>query len=66
VLLDEPTFLAVKDCLSLLGTVTEAGVDDQMVQQLMQAQVVHKLQRHIACRSCAGCVLPLAAVAALL
>jgi hypothetical protein len=49
VLIDEPTFLLVKDSLSLLGTVSEAGYDDRMLQRLNQARVVGRLQQLVAC-----------------
>jgi hypothetical protein len=49
VLIDEPTFLLVKDSLSLLGTVSEAGYDDRMLQRLNQAKVVGRLQQQVAC-----------------
>jgi hypothetical protein len=49
VLIDEPTFLLVKDSLSLLGTVSEAGYDDRMLQRLNQARVVGRLQQQVAC-----------------
>jgi hypothetical protein len=52
VLIDEPTFLLVKDSLSLLGTVSEAGYDDRMLQRLNQAKVVGRLQQQVACASC--------------
>lgn len=48
VLIDEPTFLLVKDSLSLLGTVSEAGYDDRLLQRLNQARVVGRLQQ-VAC-----------------
>ncbi|WIA21067.1 hypothetical protein OEZ85_005388 [Tetradesmus obliquus] len=49
VLIDEPTFLLVKDSLSLLGTVSEAGYDDRLLQRLNQARVVGRLQQQVAC-----------------
>uniref|UniRef100_A0A383VNF8 Guanylate cyclase domain-containing protein n=1 Tax=Tetradesmus obliquus TaxID=3088 RepID=A0A383VNF8_TETOB len=52
VLIDEPTFLLVKDSLSLLGTVSEAGYDDRLLQRLNQARVVGRLQQQVACVSC--------------
>jgi hypothetical protein len=52
VLIDEPTFLLVKDSLSLLGTVSEAGYDDRMLQRLNQARVVGRLQQQVACVGC--------------
>jgi hypothetical protein len=52
VLIDEPTFLLVKDSLSLLGTVSEAGYDDRMLQRLNQARVVGRLQQQVACAGC--------------
>jgi hypothetical protein len=52
VLIDEPTFLLVKDSLSLLGTVSEAGYDDRMLQRLNQARVVGRLQQQVACVRC--------------
>jgi hypothetical protein len=52
VLIDEPTFLLVKDSLSLLGTVSEAGYDDRMLQRLTQARVVGRLQQQVACAGC--------------
>ncbi|KAF6263274.1 hypothetical protein COO60DRAFT_1671048 [Scenedesmus sp. NREL 46B-D3] len=52
VLIDEPTFLLVKDSLSLLGTVSEAGYDDHMLQRLNQAKVVGRLQQQVACGGC--------------
>ncbi|WIA41730.1 hypothetical protein OEZ86_009073 [Tetradesmus obliquus] len=49
ILLDEPTFLLVKDSLTVLGTVNDAGFDDSMLQQLLQAKVVGRLQEQLAC-----------------
>ncbi|WIA30200.1 hypothetical protein OEZ86_000292, partial [Tetradesmus obliquus] len=49
ILMDEPTFLLVKDSLSALGTVNEGGYDDAMLQQLMQSQAIGKLQQQVAC-----------------
>lgn len=51
ILMDENTFRLVKDCLSVLGTVTETGFDNKVVQQLMQAQVLGKHKWH-ACNAC--------------
>lgn len=55
VLLDETTFLTVKDSLSVLGTVNESGYDDKMLQQLMHAQVVGKVKQKVGCAACARC-----------
>jgi hypothetical protein len=57
VLMDENTFKAIKDSLSVLGTVNEAGYDDRQLQQLLHSRVVHRLQHHMLCGSCgcAGC-----------
>lgn len=49
ILIDEPTFLLVKDSLTVLGTVGESGYDDVLLQQLLQAKVVGKLQQQLAC-----------------
>jgi hypothetical protein len=49
ILLDEPTFLLIKDSLTVLGTVNDAGFDDSMLQQLLQAKVVGRLQEQLAC-----------------
>lgn len=54
ILLDENTFRAIKDSLSVLGTVNEAGYDDRQLQQLLHTQVVNRLQHHVCCGSC-GC-----------
>lgn len=48
-LCDESTFLSIKDSLSVLGTVNEGGYDNDLLQSLMHAQVVGKLQRQMAC-----------------
>lgn len=57
ILLDENTFKAIKDSLSVLGTVNEAGYDDRQLQQLLHTRVVNRLQHHILCGTCAcsGC-----------
>jgi hypothetical protein len=57
VLLDENTFKAIKDSLSVLGTVNEAGYNDRQLQLLLHSRVVHRLQHHMLCGSCgcAGC-----------
>jgi hypothetical protein len=49
ILLDEPTFLLIKDSLTVLGTVNDAGFDDSMLQQLLHAKVVGRLQEQLAC-----------------
>jgi hypothetical protein len=49
ILLDEPTFLLIKDSLTVLGTVSDSGFDDSMLQQLLQAKVVGRLQEQLAC-----------------
>lgn len=48
-LVDESTFVSIKDSLSVLGTVNEHGYDHELLQQLMHAQVVGKLQRQVGC-----------------
>jgi hypothetical protein len=55
ILIDEATFLLVKDSLSALGTVNEGGYDDQMLQELMQSQAIGKLQQQVACGACTRC-----------
>lgn len=52
VLIDEQTFLQIKDSLSVLGTLNESGYDDRMLNKLMHAQLVDKLQHQIACGRC--------------
>eukprot|EP00878_Enallax_costatus_P004317 GHUV01004548.1.p1 GENE.GHUV01004548.1~~GHUV01004548.1.p1 ORF type:complete len:1095 (+),score=312.31 GHUV01004548.1:392-3676(+) len=52
VLIDEATFLQVKDSLSVLGTLNENGYDDRALTKLMHAQLVDKLHNQIACGSC--------------
>lgn len=52
ILMDSRTFKLVKHSLSALGTVDENGYNDKQLQQLMQARVVAKLQRHVACGAC--------------
>ena len=54
VLIDERTFKLVKHSLSALGTVDENGYNEKQLQQMMQARVVARLQRHVACG--AGCI----------
>jgi hypothetical protein len=49
VLLDETTFSLVKDSLAVLGTVSDSGYDDAMLQALMRGQVVEKMRRQVAC-----------------
>ncbi len=56
VLIDETTFSLIKDALSVLGTVSESGYDDDMLRQLTRAAMVGKLQRHVACQDCYRCV----------
>jgi hypothetical protein len=53
-LLDEATFKAIKDSLSVLGTVNGSGYDDRQLQQLLHNRVVNRLQHHILCGTC-GC-----------
>jgi hypothetical protein len=55
ILMDESTFLLVKDSLSALGTVNEGDYDDQMLQALMQSQAIGKLQQQVACGACTRC-----------
>lgn len=54
ILLDEHTFRAIKDSLSVLGTVNEGGYDDRQLQQLLHSRVVSRLQHHMLCGAC-GC-----------
>jgi len=49
ILIDDRTFRLIKHSLSALGTVDENGFNDKQLQQLLQAQVVARLQRHVAC-----------------
>eukprot|EP00882_Tetradesmus_deserticola_P006586 GHRQ01006933.1.p1 GENE.GHRQ01006933.1~~GHRQ01006933.1.p1 ORF type:complete len:343 (+),score=136.35 GHRQ01006933.1:148-1029(+) len=53
VLMDKATFLLIKDSLSVLGTVSEGGYDDQMLQALMHSQAIGQLQQQVACGACA-------------
>lgn len=52
VLIDEPTFLQVKDSLSVLGTLNESGYDDKALSKLTHAQLVDKLHNQLVCGSC--------------
>jgi hypothetical protein len=52
VLMDEATFKAIKDSLSVLGTVNENGYDDRQLQQLLHSRVVNRLQHHMCCGMC--------------
>lgn len=52
ILIDEVTFLHIKDALSVLGTLHEGGYDDRMLSSLMKAQLVDKLQHQVACGRC--------------
>lgn len=53
ILMDENTFRAIKDSLSVLGTVNESGYDDRQLQQLLHNRVVNRLQHHMSCGTCA-------------
>jgi hypothetical protein len=57
ILVDENTFKAIKDSLSVLGTVNDAGYDDRQLQQLLHSRVVHRLQQQMLCGACdcSGC-----------
>lgn len=55
ILVDENTFKAIKDSLSVLGTVNEAGYDDRQLQQLLHSRVVNRLQQHMLCGACDCC-----------